>query len=285
MKNLLRISPLLVFASFALKSCGNINLISKSKDQVKDSLSFTLIWSDEFDKSGSFDSSKWSFAKRGHVAWNKFITQDEAYVYQKNGNLVLRMDNRKIPGDTISYHSGGVQSSTKFNLKYGKVEVKAKFTQGRGSWPAIWMMPEPEYAKGTWPDCGEIDIMEHVNNEPVIHQTLHNAAHTAKSGVSTATKSSIYNVNNYNVYSIIWTPSKIQFYLNSDLKYTFTKKQEWGNKQWPYDVPFYIILNQAGGAGWPGKLNEADLPFQMEVDYVRVYDLPLKDKLNYGLQK
>lgn len=285
MKNLLRISPLLVFASFALKSCGNINLISKSKDQVKDSLSFTLIWSDEFDKSGSFDSSKWSFAKRGHVAWNKFITQDEAYVYQKNGNLVLRMDNRKIPGDTISYHSGGVQSSTKFNLKYGKVEVKAKFTQGRGSWPAIWMMPEPEYAKGTWPDCGEIDIMEHVNNEPVIHQTLHNAAHTAKSGVSTATKSSIYNVNNYNVYSIIWTPSKIQFYLNSDLKYTFTKKQEWGNKQWPYDVPFYMILNQAGGAGWPGKLNEADLPFQMEVDYVRVYDLPLKDKLNYGLQK
>lgn len=285
MKNLLRISPLLVFASFALKSCGNINLISKSKDQVKDSSSFTLIWSDEFDKSGSFDSSKWSYAKRGHVAWNKFITQDEAYVYQKNGNLVLRMDNRKIPGDTMSYHSGGIQSSTKFNLKYGKVEVKAKFTQGKGSWPAIWMMPEPEYAKGTWPDCGEIDIMEHVNNEPVIHQTLHNAAHTAKSGVSTATKSSVYNVNDYNVYSMIWTPSKIQFYLNNDLKYTFTKQQESGNKQWPYDVPFYIILNQAGGAGWPGKLNEADLPFQMEVDYVRVYDLPLKDKLNYGLQK
>lgn len=285
MKNLLRISPLLVLASFALKSCGNINLISKSKDQVKDSSSFTLIWSDEFDKSGSFDSSKWSYAKRGHVAWNKFITQDEAYVYQKNGNLVLRMDNRKIPGDTMAYHSGGIQSSTKFNLKYGKVEVKAKFTQGKGSWPAIWMMPEPKYAKGTWPDCGEIDIMEHVNNEPVIHQTLHNAAHTAKSGVSTATKSSVYNVNNFNVYSIIWTPSKIQFYLNSDLKYTFTKKQEWGNNEWPYDVPFYIILNQAGGAGWPGKLNEADLPFQMEVDYVRVYDLPLKDKLNYGLQK
>jgi len=283
MKKLLRISPLLMIAMLAMKSCGNKKLISQSDLEVKDSSSFTLIWSDEFDMDGSFDLNKWSYAQRGRVAWNKFITHDEAYVHQKNGNLVLRMDNNQIPSDTIAYHSGGVQSSTKFNLKYGKVEVKAKFTQGKGSWPAIWMMPEPQYANGTWPDCGEIDIMEHVNNEPVIHQTLHNAVHTAKSGVSTATKSSNYNINDFNVYSLIWTPTEIQFYLNNELKYSYTKQQVWGNKEWPYDVPFYIILNQAGGAGWPGKLNEADLPFQMEVDYVRVYDLPLKDKLKFGL--
>lgn len=285
MKNLLRISPLLLLATFTLKSCGNNKILSQSKVELKDSSSFALIWSDEFDKDGFFDSSKWSYAKRGHVAWNKFITQNEAYAHQKNGNLVLRMDNNQIPGDTMAYHSGGVQSSTKFNLKYGKVEVKAKFTHGRGSWPAIWMMPEPESAKGTWPDCGEIDIMEHVNNEPVIHQTLHNAAFTAESGASTATKTSEYKINDYNVYSMVWTPAEIQFYLNNELKYTYTKKQEWGDKEWPYDVPFYIILNQSGGAGWPGKLTEADLPFQMEVDYVRVYDLPIKDKLKFGLLK
>lgn len=285
MKNHLGIFPLLVLVIFGLKSCGNKNLISQSKLDKKDSSSFILIWSDEFDKDGSFDSSKWSYAKRGRVAWNKFITQDQAYAHQKLGNLVLRMDNKQIPGDSMTYHSGGVQSSTKFNLKYGKVEVRAKFTQGKGSWPAIWMMPEPQYAKGTWPDCGEIDIMEHVNNEPVIHQTLHNAARTAKSGVSTATKSSNYNVDDYNVYSMIWTPTEIKFYLNNVLNYTYTKQPEWDNKDWPYDVPFYIILNQAGGAGWPGKLNEADLPFQMEVDYVRVYDLPLKEKSKYGLIK
>ncbi|MCA5004025.1 glycoside hydrolase family 16 protein [Sphingobacterium bovistauri] len=285
MKNLIRIFPTLLLAIFVLKSCANKKILSQSKGEVKDSTSFTLIWSDEFAKDGSFDSNKWSYAKRGRVAWNKFITQDEAYAHQKNGNLVLRMDNKQIPGDTIAYHSGGVQSSTKFNLKYGKIEVKAKFTQGKGSWPAIWMMPEPQYAKGTWPECGEIDIMEHVNNEPVIHQTLHNAAHTAKSGVSTASKSSNYNVNDYNTYSMIWTPDVIEFYLNEQLTYSYSRSQNWNNKEWPYDVPFYIILNQAGGAGWPGKLDESDLPFQMDVDYVRVYDLPLKEKIKFGLPK
>jgi len=32
--------------------------------------------------------------------------------------------------------------------------------QGQGIWPAIWMMPEDEPFYGTWPKCGEIDIME-----------------------------------------------------------------------------------------------------------------------------
>ncbi len=260
-------------------------LLSQYKNEFKDSTSFTLIWSDEFNADGRFDTTKWNYANRGRVAWNKFITADASYAHQKNGNLVLRMDDKHISGDTMLYHSGGVQTSTKFNLKYGKVEVKAKFTQGKGSWPAIWMMPEPQYARDIWPECGEIDIMEHVNNEGVVHQTLHNSAHTAKSGVSTATKSSNYKVDEFNIYGMVWTPSAIKFYINNELTYTYSKQEEWGNKEWPYDVPFYIILNQAGGAGWPGKLHASDLPFQMEVDYVRVYDLPLKEKFKYGLAK
>lgn len=284
MKYLISVFPFLI-AILVLNSCVSIKLPTEDQNAIVDSTNFNLVWSDEFDGDGSFDSNKWSYAKRGRVAWNKYITQDQAYAHQKNGHLILTMDNKHIAGDTMPYHSGGIQSSRKFNLKYGKVEVRAKFTQGKGSWPAIWMMPEPQHARGTWPDCGEIDIMEHVNNEPVVHQTLHNAAHTAKSGVSTATMSSTYNADDYNIYSMIWTPASITFYLNNEPTYTYTKPKEWSNKQWPYDVPFYIILNQAGGAGWPGKLDEADLPFQMKVDYVRVYDLPIKDKIRYGLAK
>ena len=284
MKNLLNVLSLLMMGVI-LNSCGNKMLLTQSNSMIKDSTSFDLIWSDEFKKDGHFDTTKWSYAKRGRVAWNKFITADPSYVHQSNGNLVLKMDDKHVPGDTMPYHSGGVQTSTKFNLKYGKVEVRAKFTQGKGSWPAIWMMPEPKLAKGTWPECGEIDIMEHVNNEPIIHQTLHNAAHTAKSGVSTATQFSAYNIDDYNIYGMVWTPNSISFYFNNELKYTYSKQQEWGNKEWPYDVPFYIILNQAGGAGWPGQLNVSDLPFQIEVDYVRVYDLPLKEKIKHGLAK
>lgn len=236
---------------------------------------YELIWSDEFNSAGSFDSTKWSYAERGPVAWNKYMTSLPAYASQDGNNLLLRMDNAVIAGDPVAYHAGGVKSMGKFSLTYGKVEVRAKFTQGRGSWPAIWMMPEPATAHGGWPDCGEIDIMEHVNNESVMYHTIHNGSVTNVNGGSTATKAASYNTTDFNVYTMIWSPNDIRFFVNNVLQYTYSRVAGGGTQQWPFDVPFYLILNQAGGAGWPGAITDADLPFSMQVDYVRVYKLPL----------
>ncbi|MBB1645248.1 family 16 glycosylhydrolase [Sphingobacterium sp. UME9] len=236
---------------------------------------YELIWSDEFNSSGGFDSTKWSYADRGTVAWNKYMTSLPAYASQDGSNLVLRMDNAVVAGDPVAYHAGGVKSMGKFSMTYGKVEVRAKFTQGRGSWPAIWMMPEPATAYGGWPGCGEIDIMEHVNNENVMYHTIHNGSVTNANGGSTASKSATYNTTDYNLYTMIWSPNDIRFYVNNVLQYTYARVSGGGTQQWPFDVPFYLILNQAGGAGWPGAITNADLPFNMQVDYVRVYKLPL----------
>ena len=236
---------------------------------------YQLIWSDEFNSTGSFDTAKWEHAPRGTVAWNKYLTPSSNYVSQDGSNLLLRMDNATIAGDAVPYHSGGVRSMGKFNIAYGKVEVRAKFTQGQGSWPAIWMMPEPATAHSTgWPACGEIDIMEHVNNEASIHQTIHNSTVTNPNGVSTATHAAAYNTTAFNTYSIEWDPSAIKFYVNGTLQYTYSKVSS-GWEQYPFDVPFYLILNQAGGAGWPGAITDSNLPFSMQVDYVRVYKLSL----------
>jgi beta-glucanase (GH16 family) len=153
---------------------------------------------------------------------------------------------------------------------YGKVEVRAKFTQGAGSWPAIWMMPESPVAYGDWPNSGEIDIMEHVNNESVIHQTIHNGAVTDSNGGSSAIKSSGYNATDFNTYGIIWTENKIEFHLNGGLQYTYNKPANATSAQWPFDKPFYLMLNQSGGAGWPGPITDSNLPFQMQVDWVRI---------------
>lgn len=229
-----------------------------------------LIFSDHFSLSGKFDESKWSFSPRGNPAWAKFLTPSADYVFQKGGKLILRMDDQSISDDKIPYHSGGIQSSEKFNLTYGKVEVRAKFNKGKGSWPAIWMMPEnPLY--GNWPGSGEIDIMEHVNQENVVHQTIHNGYVTDAQGGSSATHKAVYKEREYNTYSVSWTQDSIAFYVNSVHQYTYKRDADGGSKQWPFDKPFYLILNQSGGAGWPGSVDKADLPFVMEVDWVRVY--------------
>ncbi|KQM69271.1 hypothetical protein ASE74_04455 [Pedobacter sp. Leaf216] len=237
---------------------------------------YQLVWSDEFNSTGSFDADKWEYAPRGTVAWNKYLTSSTSYVSQDGSNMQFRMDNATIAGDPVPYHSGGVRSLGKFSIAYGKIEVRAKFTQGQGSWPAIWMMPEPATAhSGSWPACGEIDIMEHVNNEANIHHTIHNSVVTNANGSSTATKAAPYNTTEFNTYAIEWDPSAIKFYVNGTLQYTYSKSTSGGWQQYPFDVPFYVILNQAGGAGWPGAITNSNLPFSMQVDYVRVYKLSL----------
>lgn len=260
----------LITSCLFLLSCSASRNAGTAPEAPGKSKTWSLIFQDEFNATGSFDSTKWVYCERQTPAWNRYITKSPDYAYLHSGNLVLRMDNKVIPGDDVPYHSGGIKTLGKFSFTYGKVEVRARFNGGRGSWPAIWMMPE-KATYGGWPNSGEIDIMEHVNNENVVHQTIHNASVTNASGGSTATKSSPYNTGDYNNYGIVWTPDEVQFYVNSQHRYTYHKPANATSKEWPFNQPFYLILNQSGGAGWPGPITDTDLPFTMQVDWVRVY--------------
>lgn len=255
-------------ALLLLVGLGQSQAQSKPSNDFKDSSKWSLIFEDEFNGQEGFDATKWSYSPRWNPAWAKFLTQSEDYVKQGGGSMLFRMDNKSIEGDPISYHSGGIQTSKKFSFQYGKVEVRAKFNQGKGSWPAIWMMPEVPHQYGDWPKSGEIDIMEHVNTEAVVHQTIHSERETNENGASKATIQVPYNADNFNTYGIIWDAEKIEFFVNDALTYTYHK-----SGFWPFDKPFYLILNQSGGAGWPGAIIDADLPFEMQVDYVRVYQI------------
>ncbi|GAB3026726.1 glycoside hydrolase family 16 protein [Niabella terrae] len=226
-----------------------------------------LIFQDEFNGSGQFDTSKWSFAAPGKPAWMLYLKPDTQFARVSEGRLRLKMD--KTPA---GYQSVGIETTGKFSFQYGRLEVRARFNRGKGSWPAIWMMPEFPVAFGDWPASGEIDVMEHVNNEDQVHQTIHNAAVTdLNSGSSTATSQMPYRTEDFNDYAIEWTPEAIIFFVNGISRYSYKKAAGADSRQWPFDQPFYIILNQSGGAGWPGAITDADLPFWMEVDYVRVY--------------
>src|SRR5699024_1583967 len=155
-------------------------------------IGWSLIFQDEFETDSVFDSNKWSFCPRSTPDWTKYLTSTHHYVHVSNDNLQLILDNQVITGDPVAYHSGGIQTYGKFSFTYGKVKVRAKFTQGQGAWPAIWMMPESAIYGG-WPNSGEIDIMEHLNNDSYIYQTLHGQSLSAGHAYTKA-----ININQYN---------------------------------------------------------------------------------------
>jgi beta-glucanase (GH16 family) len=269
MKQLIFIFNLILFISFQKEDTPDSVINSPNPNPTPKV--WNIIFEDNFNASGNFDNSKWSYCSRNNASWAKYLTSTPDYASLDGNNLVLKTDNKVISGDAVPYHSGGIETNGKFSFTYGKVEVRAKFSQGIGSWPAIWMMPATPSAYGGWPNSGEIDIMEHVNNESVIHQTIHNGAVTNSNGGSSVTKSSSYNAADFNTYGIIWSENKVEFYLNGNYIYAYNKPANATSAQWPFDKPFYLILNQSGGAGWPGPINDSNLPFQMQVDWVRVY--------------
>lgn len=242
----------------------------------EDSKKATLVWADEFDKNGLPDSQSWSYDV-GDGGWGnnelEFYTEknpENARV--ENGHLIIeaRADDSKPKG----YTSARLVTKNKAAWKYGYIEVKAKLPSGKGTWPAIWMLPE-EDLYGGWPANGEIDIMEHVGYDPgVVHGTVHTKAFNHTIGTQKGGKVDVSNFNtDFHTYAIDWTSEKIDFYID-DIKYfTFENTGE-DYKEWPFDQKFHLILNIAVGGDWGGQQGVAtDIwPQRMEVDYIRVYD-------------
>lgn len=228
-----------------------------------------LIWEDNFNTDGLVNASNWNLVTQGSSDWNKFMTASNDLVYVQGGNLILK--GRKT---NTGYETGGVNSSNKFNFKYGKVEVRAKLSMGQGTWPAIWMMPQ-QSIYGGWPKSGEIDIMEHLNNDLKVYQVVHShyidnlGNKTNPSYLATPA----FNVGTFNTFGIEWYPDKIDFFVNGSFTFSYPKRADIpaDQLQWPFDQNFYLILNQALGGSWVGAINDAILPVQTEIDYVKVF--------------
>ena len=132
-----------------------------------------MVWSDEFNTPGLPDSTKWSY-EVGKIRNNEL----QYYTYKRLENAriedsVLIIEARKEKFSGADYTSADIVSKGIGDWKYGKVEISAKVPTGKGTWPALWMMPtNSEY--GGWPRSGEIDIMEYIGVEPErLYYTCH----------------------------------------------------------------------------------------------------------------
>lgn len=249
-----------------------------------------LIWSDEFNGT-SLDMRKWSFdTSRNKLGWyNKelqYYSADRAENLRlESGRLVIEL--RKDP-EAISkfadwgrqqYSSAKIVTKGKAALNTGFVEVSAKLPCARGTWPAIWMMPE---ADGPWPDGGEIDILEQVGSQPnVAHATLHTALfnHTRGNGRGAETPVPTACAA-FHRYQLAWTKQAITIGVDDHAYMRVRNDQPGALGAWPFNKPFYLILNLAMGGDWAAAngIDDAALPQRMEVDYIRVWQMPKSTK-------
>ncbi|TVQ07858.1 MAG: glycosyl hydrolase family protein [Balneolaceae bacterium] len=238
-----------------------------------------LVWSDEFD-SETLDMDKWSFQigtgpLYGLINWGnnelQYYTDREENIFIEDGKLHIVARQERFQGR--DYTSARIRSINKGDWTYGKFEIRAKTPKGRGLWPAIWMMPT-ESVYGVWPQSGEIDIMELVGHLPHrVHGTVHYGPtwpnNLERGGVFTRSEGDFSD--DFHVYSIIWQPNRIRWFVDGQL-YFLVNPNNLAPHPWPFDQDFHMLLNVAVGGTWPGNPDSTtEFPQEMVIDYVRVY--------------
>lgn len=233
-----------------------------------------LIWNDEFN-GNAIDYTKWSHWPRGTPDWSNTASSDPRCYEIGGGTLrLIGIKNPDTATDPAEYLTGTITSRGKFDFTYGKVEIRARFKSARGAWPALWMLG----SQGVYPHNGEIDLMEHLNFENNVHQTIHthytlNIDKDKKGPVQFTTPP--IDKNQFNTYGAEWDTEKIVFTVNGNPTLTYPRVPEAGFAQWPFVKPFYLILSMQIGGTWVGNADPKDYPADLEIDWVRIYQRPL----------
>ncbi|MGI8583704.1 MAG: glycoside hydrolase family 16 protein [Chitinophagaceae bacterium] len=261
---------------FCLSCCSKKTVTSTNNNPsptpVPVVTTYQLVWSDEFDKDGLPDNTKWGYDVGGNGWGNNEL---EYYTNARlenarvaNGNLIIEARKESFGGK--NYTSARLLTKNKVQWTYGKFDIRAKLPRGTGMWPAIWLLSANDPLH--WPDDGELDIMEEVGfNQNVIVGTAHSKSYNGANGKGGNTL--IPDADNaFHVYSIEWTNSQVKWAVDSVSYYTYADPG-FGPNAWPYYKDFFMILNIAVGGNWGGQkgVDDTIFPQQMLIDYVRVY--------------
>ncbi|MCX8481590.1 MAG: glycoside hydrolase family 16 protein [Sediminibacterium sp.] len=230
-------------------------------------------WQDNFDINGNIDQTKWGY-DLGGSGWgnNELQNYTDVNGTVSNGNLVITT--KKESSNGKDYSSTRLVSRGKGDFLYGRFVFRAKLPQGKGTWPAIWMLPT-ENAFGIWPKSGEIDIMESVGFDPnKLFFTIHTLSYNGSSGTQKGVNKTFEDIyNTYHIYRLDWTPYSLKFFTDDVQVFEYLNDGK-GYASWPFNKKFYILINNAVGGNWGGQqgIDNSIFPTTMTVDYVKVYN-------------
>lgn len=228
------------------------------------------MWSDEFSED-QLDTTVWNYELGDGCpdlcGWGnherQLYTKDNHHL--ADGKLVITVEK-----NNDAYTSTRITTKKKQHFRYGRIEARAKLPVGKGLLPAFWMLGQ-NIDTVNWPACGEIDVLKYQGHEPgEVSTSLHTQA---GHGVTASTEKAQFSdiEQGFHRYAAEWTPENIDFFVDDQWVHTF-EPQDRSVESWPFDKPFYLLLNLAVGGSYGGpEVDDSVLPQTYIIDYVRVY--------------
>lgn len=239
----------------------------KSASRDNSAVTYKLKFTENFNGT-KLNPKLWQRIGAGRPDWCKNMSLREDLVTLKGGIASIRgiRNDGKDPSDTRAVLTGGIMMKDRFTMQYGKVEVRLKLEDGhKGAWPAVWMMPQTTVHG--WPTDGEIDIVERLNSDDFVYQTLHfgKGGHRSHGGKGKIKK------GDWNVYGLEWTPELIVWTVNGKETFRHAKGPNDNEFAYPWTTPYYLMIDMQLGGSWVGAVDESSLPIAMHVDWVKFY--------------
>lgn len=230
---------------------------------------YKLVWHDEFT---SLNKDNWWF-ETGDGGWGNHELQRYINVAEGKDSCAVVKDGRlHIIAKQVGNEVLSIRMNTSKGWTYGYFEARLKLPVGKGTWPAFWMMPKDFKS---WPDDGEIDIMEEVGYRPnYVSSSVHCKAYYHSIGTQKTGEQYVATAQTeFHVYALEWTDSYISGYVDGVRHFHFTNDKTGNKDTWPFNMPFYLKLNLAWGGDWGGAqgVDPGCLPATYQVDYVRVF--------------
>ena len=278
-----------------LSNSGNYNNSTPNTPTQSYTFNNELVWSDEFDQDGPVSQDKWNvetIPPNNGSWWNgelQFYTDKEDNIIVEEGLLKITAKYESYEGK--NYTSARINTQDKFEFTYGRVEMRAKLPNWEGMWPAFWLLGANIDEIG-WPNCGELDILEHgdyvkdsTSNDPgLISSAVHYGPQDYSRQTTNVPGKIFFDTGQerfirsekiiekpfeeYHIYSMQWTPDKIQFFIDEEMHLEFPMQSQHS----PFDKPFFLLLNLAVGGHWTdGYVAPGFTEATYEIDYVRVY--------------
>lgn len=261
------------FSSVTLQSSSS-DKVTEAAEVTSSSSSSPYLWNDEFDGT-AIDTSKWTF-ETGATGWGnnewQYYTARSENAYVQDGILHIRANKEDYEG--AKYTSARMITKGKFSFTYSTIEARIALPTGNGIWPAFWMLGENIDAV-SWPACGEIDIIEAVNDENVVYGTNHWQYEGGHAQYGNSTKdyygtSKALDITQFHNYKMVWNEKLIAMYVD-DFKYQEIAIENAADGLEAFHKPQFFILNIAVAGSWPGfDVDDTQFPNEMLVDYIRV---------------